>query len=220
MTEKSNFNEEEIRVRRNRIEQGIELVKSWQPENPRFDELQTDDPEMQNAIARCQRMLDVFGDVSRGTPEWRPPMGVVMLGSPGVGKTYLMKAFFRELLRDEVTVIWWRAHKLVKRIQSSYGDPSRSNERESLIERAASHDVVFVDDLGKERGSEDVETIMWELFDTIYESGSTLVLSSNFTLQEYDKAYDDAVKDRIQGMSYLFNIQGDSRRRVASRHTD
>lgn len=207
---------EEMRYRDQRVKNAIEVMRKW-PEAPDYRELKIS-KELEKAKARTDRIMDVLLDENHGSPDWKPPLGLTMIGSPGIGKTYLMKALYREMLRHHKTAIWWRAHELVRKIQSAYGDLSKQGERGIQIEKCCRHDTVFIDDLGKERGSEDVETIMWELFDALYDRGCILICSSNFTMKQWNDAYDDAVKDRIRGMSTIVEVEGDSKRRTSGRY--
>ena len=76
------------------------------------------------------------------------------------------------------------------------------------------NDVVFLDDLGKERASEDVATVIYELVDGLLTNERTLIASANLDVKEYAARYDDATRSRIREMCETWRLDGDDRRRT------
>ena len=95
--------------------------------------------------------------------------------------------------------------------------------RRAIVESVASHEVVLLDDLGKEHASTNVESIVYELFDALYAARVTLVVATNVpaargegyrgpTLSE---RYDEAVRSRLRAMCERFVVKGEDRRQTA-----
>ena len=89
------------------------------------------------------------------------------MGLPGRGKTHLMVGMGRALLDKDRDAGYYNVVRLISRIQDSYSDYGGETRR-AIIESVASHEVVLLDDLGKEHASTNVESIVYELFDALH----------------------------------------------------
>lgn len=137
--------------------------------------------------------------------------GMLMIGKPGIGKTHLMIGLMRQAIENDVSVRWLNALKFVHEVQASYSDPSLPN-RAKLIKRIAGAELLFLDDLGKERSSEDVDTLLYELLEEMMKRERRLIASTNLDVHEFSARYDDATKDRINGICWVTKVQGTSGR--------
>ena len=87
----------------------------------------------------------------------------------------------------------------------------------------ASHEVVLLDDLGKEHASTNVESILYELFDALYAAGVIPIVSTNVPAAKTEgylgpalsERYDEAVRSRLRAMCERFVVRGEDRRREA-----
>ena len=150
--------------------------------------------------------------------------GMLLMGPPGRGKTHLMVGLGRELLGRERDAGYYNVVRLVSRVQDTYGEHSGVGDtRRAIVESVASHEVVLLDDLGKEHASTNVESIVYELFDALYAARVTLVVATNVpaargegyrgpTLSE---RYDEAVRSRLRAMCERFVVKGEDRRQAA-----
>ncbi len=155
-----------------------------------FEELAAPDPTAERAAAAAREV--VAGE----------RRGLAMFGRPGTGKTHVAVAACRLAISRRIAASHHNVVELVGRVQETYGrDELRYEEtRSSVIAQVAGRDLVVLDDLGKERTTEDVAGIVYELVDAIYRSGARLIVASNLTPDEYAARYDEAVRSRIGGM--------------------
>jgi DNA replication protein DnaC len=86
-----------------------------------------------------------------------------------------------------------------------------------VIKQACGSQAIFLDDLSKERNTEDVSTIWYELFDKLLRAGRTLICSTNLTLERLEERYDDGMVDRLRGMCALIAVEGESGRASGDR---
>lgn len=138
--------------------------------------------------------------------------GVLMMGLPGRGKTHLAVATVRMAMARGKLAGFFNVAELVSRIQSTYGYEDSRQTRRGIIEDVISHEVIVLDDLGKEHKSADVQGIIYELIDGIYRAKRTVIICSNLPGTEFVERYDDAVRSRLLGMSERFVIKGEDRR--------
>lgn len=143
--------------------------------------------------------------------------GLAMFGPPGVGKSHVAIAACRAAISQRIAADYHNVVQLVGRVQATYRRGLEDGEtRANVIEWVASRDLVVLDDLGKERRSDDIDSIVYELVDAIYRTKTRLILCSNLGGVEYRERYDEAVTSRIAGMcgEAIVGVLGEDRRRA------
>ena len=176
-----------------------------------LDALDASEPTMSVALAAARGI--VSGDRRRG---------MLLMGLPGRGKTHLMVGTGRALLEHDRDAGYYDTVRLISRIQDSYSDYGGETRR-AIVESVASHEVVLLDDFGKEHSSTNVESIIYELFNALYVARATLVVatnvpatkSGNYRGPTLSDRYDEAVRSRMKAMCERFVVKGDDRRREA-----
>lgn len=181
---------------------------------------------------RCQEALDLvdpeagmtFGNYAPDTDEQKKALGIAMgvasgakrgcllLGDPGVGKTHLGVSALRKAIEEGQTAAYENVVSLVSRIQATYGGEEGS--RGAIIEALLKCKLVMLDDLGKERMTEDVASIVYEVINAVYGRGTRVIVCSNLTGEEYLNRYDSAVRSRMAGMCERMVVSGSDRRRI------
>ncbi|WP_166395986.1 ATP-binding protein [Rubrobacter marinus] len=175
-----------------------------------LDTLDASEPTLDVALVEAQRI--VAGERGRG---------MFLMGLPGRGKTHLMVGMGRALLERDRDAGYYNVARLVSRVQDTYGEHGET--RRGVIESVASHEVVLIDDLGKEHASTDTESIVYELFDALHAARATLVLATNVPVTKGEghrvpalaERYDEAVRSRLRAMCERFVVKGEDRRREA-----
>jgi DNA replication protein DnaC len=147
---------------------------------------------------------------------------MLLMGMPGRGKTHLLVATGRMLLVRDRDAGYYNFVRLISRIQDSYSDFGGETRR-SIVESVASHEVVLLDDLGKEHSSTNVESIVYELFDALYVARVILVVATNVPATRdrryrgptLSARYDEAVRSRLRAMCERFVVKGEDQRQRA-----
>lgn len=161
-----------------------------------------------SSVLEAARALREIADGNRSR-------GVFMFGLAGRGKTHLSVAAARATLKTDRLCGVFNLAGLVSRIQATYGFDDSAESKAAIIENVCRHDVIVLDDFGKEHRSADVESIVYQLVDGIYIARRILIASSNLPGEEFVSRYDGAVLSRIGGMCEKLVIRGEDHRKKA-----
>lgn len=137
--------------------------------------------------------------------------GLLLIGPPGRGKTHLMVGMLRRMVEKNRVVAFKNIVKLVTEVRATYNNGT-TLDRATVISNLAVHEIVMLDDLGKERKSEDTDGILYELIDELYMGRKTLIASTNLTTRQLHQRYDEAVISRLEEMCGWYIIEGRDRR--------
>ena len=99
------------------------------------------------------------------------------------GKTALMSATARAIYNTNNKTIWFGSEELfLAMVKETYRDEAELTE-EQVIKFIASHDAVFIDELGQNDTDWSIKTLK-RLLDAILNSGAMLFITSNYSLDD------------------------------------
>ena len=124
-----------------------------------------------------------------------PKNFLVIIGDPGVGKSYICAAMFEWAIRnfhcfryyDEQTLL----EKLRKVIDENMGDYHK--EMVYLLD----DDMIFLDDIGSTRQTDWTREVLFSAFDERYNTMKPTVITSNLTREEFKTFYHPRVYSRL-----------------------
>ena len=133
--------------------------------------------------------------------------GLFIYGSNGTGKTFIMVAIAKEIIRRMglpvvmVDVPEW--------ISGFYGSIKRRNE---MIGKLKDVNVLLMDDLGAEQQTEYTIPILGELINHRWVHKRLTYFTSNLTPELVKKKIDPRIISRISGMCKFIRLTGEDRR--------
>lgn len=162
----------------------------------RFDssEFKNYQPVNQDAaknLSACQRYAENWpGVFAAGT-------GLVMTGSCGTGKNHLAVSMVKSVIRNhlarvEITDVM----RLTRAVKSTWRNDS-ANTEEEVIGHYASLDLLIIDEVGVQFGSQSESVILQEIINARYESVLPTILISNLTFAQLSDAIGERAVDRI-----------------------
>lgn len=105
-------------------------------------------------------------------------MGLLLYGSVGTGKTYLVACIANELLSKGYTVHMTSFTRIANQI------PSFGEERQAYLDELNSYDLLIIDDLSAERKTDYMQELVTFVMDNRCMSGKPLIVTTNVTKEE------------------------------------
>lgn len=158
-----------------------------------------------------KEVLDLFSKILQSR------RGIYIHGGVGTGKTHIAyalkkiwdNAYAQMKVRDGS--IFWNVPDLMREVQADFDRSMYDKARP--IERINNHrGVVFLDDIGSEKGSEYTKESLFIIINSRYEDMRPIVFTSNLTIKELAEKFDDRIASRIVESCDIVELTGKDRR--------
>jgi DNA replication protein DnaC len=168
-------------------------------------------PSQEAAIALSKQ-------IAEGYPSFE--IGLLMLGTCGVGKTHLAVAIIKALLEKNIPCLFYDFRDLLKEIQDSWNSATQTSEMEVLAP-VYDAEVLVLDELGASKPTEWVKDTMTHIINKRYNDKKVTIFTSNYLDQksnQYDETLQERVgirlRSRLHEMCKVISLTGDDYRRT------
>ena len=166
------------------------------------------------ALKRCKTYCDKADEVvDKG-------MGIYLWGASGVGKTHITACMANDLIKNHrKEVLFTNFYQISKAIRDTYNGGGTETEN-SIINKIADVEVLFLDDLGTESlskndGNNFMQDKIFEIINARYNNNKSTIFTSNYSIGELtaQRGFMEKTIDRILEMSTaIIYISGNSYR--------
>jgi DNA replication protein DnaC len=121
--------------------------------------------------------------------------GLILCGKLGTGKTHLALAAGTELAKRGNEVSYINLLDLIRWVRSSWSSESFSEEQ--ILARLAKYDLLIIDEIGVQNGTENERTILFDIINSRYENMVPTIIISNLTIDGIKQLISERSVDRI-----------------------
>lgn len=120
----------------------------------------------------------------------------LLSGQVGVGKTYILKATTHEAIKNGYFALYTTAFDLNKSFLSYHC--AKLDEKDSILEKYLSCDLLLIDDLGTENKLNNVTTeYLYLIINQRLETGKNTIITTNLNMSQLKDLYDERIMSRI-----------------------
>lgn len=139
---------------------------------------------------------------------------IFLAGQTGVGKTHLMKCMANELIKRHRLVYLTTSFAMHQDFVKSFATRDL-NEKQALLDKYLSAEVLFIDDLGTELRQRDITVnYLYQILNERKMKKLPTVITSNLSIEDIMEYYDERIASRIadKATSICLYINGEDLR--------
>lgn len=170
-----------------------------------FENFRAETPQQIRALKECMALAERVQANPRGAPS------IILVGNPGTGKTHLACAMVQQLFGLR-TVLRRDFADIIDHIRSTWKKTADKSQRD-IIEYYGSLDLLIIDEVGKQYGSDDERLAMFRILDRRSLRMLPTMLLSNLSPEDLKQDTGDAVLDRLrEDGGKMWPLTGESHR--------
>lgn len=154
-----------------------------------------DRARMESILAGCKKYAQNFGEDSRS---------VLFMGKTGLGKTHLSAAIAGAVAAKGYRVLYETSQKLFDTYEAARFGRSDAPDTDKHL----SCDLLIIDDLGAECGSQYTAATFFNLLNTRLIEGKPILINTNLNRPALEKMYGERVLSRLLGEFHVLLFAG------------
>jgi DNA replication protein DnaC len=161
------------------------------------------------------RVLSVARDFAGGFHRHhRAGTWLLFMGNVGTGKSHLCAAVIHEVIRSGFTALFTKTPRLLREVKDTFHRDAEISQSE-IITRMGGIDLLVIDEVGIQFGTDTERMILYEILDLRYEAMRPVILTTNITdLKSLERLLGNRIIDRLfEGESKIVVFEWESYRR-------
>lgn len=150
---------------------------------------------METILSICRKYAEQFDENARP---------LLFTGKTGLGKTHLSAAIAGTVARKGYRVLYETSQKLF----DNYEAARFGRDNSGTVDRYETCDLLLIDDLGAECGSQYTAATFFNLLNTRLINGQPIIINTNLTRPQLEKAYGERVLSRLLGDFRVLQFRG------------
>lgn len=156
----------------------------------------SDRENMHGIYLSCKKFCDDFTGGRKN---------ILMLGKPGLGKTFMSDCIAKEILNKGYTVVYVRATSLFR----DYEEYKFGRKEDFDIGKLYNCDLLIIDDLGTENISKYGVSFLFDLINERIDKNKKIIMNTNFSMNEISKTYSARITSRIYEFFSILHFKGE-----------
>jgi len=161
------------------------------------------------------RVLSIARDFASNFPHHRQAgTWLLFMGNVGTGKSHLCAAIINQVIRAGYTALFTKTPRLLREVKDTFHRDAEITQSE-IIARMGEIDLLVIDEVGIQFGTDTERMILYEILDLRYEAMLPVILTTNITdLKSLEKLLGERIIDRLfEGESKIIVFEWESHRR-------
>lgn len=171
-----------------------------------FDNFKADTDEQRYALDLSREFAENFW-----SKHYKAGSFMVFGGEPGTGKSHLAIATTPAVLARG-TAMYVRASDVIRRVRATWRRDSEQSEEDVLHMLGYEIDLLIIDEVGVQRGTEDEQMILFDVIDRRYAELLPTILLTNLSGKVFAEFLGPRIMDRLRERSVFVPFRWDSYR--------
>ena len=150
------------------------------------------DSKQATALTTCRAYAEDFSDALRSGGS------LVLSGAPGTGKSHLAASVMLRVMADGCAVQYMTCMDMIRAIRGTWRKDSERTEDDVLRELGETLDLLVIDEIGAQYGTEGEQTVLFDVLDRRYREMRPTILISNASREQFKTYVGDRVYDRLR----------------------
>ncbi|MNF71161.1 DNA replication protein DnaC [compost metagenome] len=156
----------------------------------------SDDPELAKALSKARAKCQAYAE--RFPEHYKAGRAALLVGNIGTGKTHLASAIVQHVIREHgARAAITSAAEIIRVAKGVMRKGAQYTDRD-VIEELADFDLLVIDEVGAQTGTEFERGLLHEVIDRRYQMVRPTVLVSNLTIEQLAAFIGERALDRLR----------------------